>query len=407
MTQAMHRVVVTGMGCISALGHDADAHWQACRDGRSGIETIRQVDPDRLNIRICGEVRDFDAASQFPDRQLSLLDRVAQFAVFAGRQALADSGLVLDPELAKRTAVILGTGAGGMNTLDAQFFRLYGEGNRRVMPLTVPRLMVSAAVSHVTMDAGIMGPSFMISSACSSANHAIGEAFWMVRTGRARAALTGGTEACLTYGTIRGWEALRVMTPDVCRPFSHKRRGMVLGEGAGMFVLERLDDARARGAKIYAEIAGLGMSADAGDIVFPSEEGAAAAITDALRDADLAPDDVDYISAHGTGTAANDVTETRAIRRACGPAAERLAVSSTKAVHGHALGGAGALELIPAIRAITDQVIPPTANYLDPDPDCDLDYVPNTARPAPVRAVLSNSFAFGGLNAVLAVKAAG
>ena len=405
MSPALHRVAITGMGCISGLGHDADSHWQACRDGRSGVETIRQVDPARLNIKVCAEVKDFDPASHFPERQLNLLDRVSQFAVYAARQALADSALELDSELMRRTAVVLGTGAGGMNTLDNQFWRLYGEGNRRVMPLTVPRLMVSAAASHVTMDAKIMGPAFMISSACSSANHAIGEAFWMIRTGRARAAVTGGTEACLTYGTIRGWEALRVMTPDVCRPFSHKRRGMLLGEGAGVFVLERLEDARARGAKIYAELAGMGMSSDAGDIVFPSEEGAAAAITGALEDAGLAPEEIDYINAHGTGTAANDVTETRAIRRALGAAADKVPVSSTKGVHGHALGGAGALELVAAVRAITDQVIPPTANYLEPDPDCDLDYVPNQARPAAVRTVLSNSFAFGGLNAVLAVRA--
>ena len=227
----------------------------------------------------------------------------------------------------------------------------------------------------------------------------------MIRTGRATAALTGGTEACLTFGTIRGWEALRVMTPDVCRPFSHKRKGMVLGEGAGLFVLERLEDARARGARIYAELAGFGMTADAGDIVFPSEEWAGSAIADALDDAGLAPDDVDYINAHGTGTTANDVIETRAIRRVFGAAADRVAISSTKAVHGHALGGAGALELIPAVRAITDGVIPPTANFTEADPECDLDYVPNTPRPAAVRAALSNSFAFGGLNAVLALKA--
>ena len=401
----MHRVVITGMGCISALGHDADGHWRACRDGRSGIDTIRQVDPERLLIRVCGEVRDFDPVDHFEDRQLNLLDRVSQFAVFAARQALADSGLDLTPDVSRRCAVILGTGAGGMNTLDGQFHRLYAEGQKRVLPLTVPRLMVSAAVSHVTMDAGIRGPSFMISSACSSANHAIGEAMWMIRTGRARAALTGGTEACLTFGTIRGWEALRVMTPDVCRPFSHKRKGMVLGEGAGVFVLERLEDAQARGARIYAELIGFGMTADAGDIVFPSEEWAGTAIADALADAGLAPEDVDYINAHGTGTAANDVIETRAIRRAFGAAAERVAISSTKAVHGHALGGAGALELIPAVRAITDGVIPPTANFTEADPECDLDYVPNAPRPASVRVVLSNSFAFGGLNAVLALRA--
>ena len=400
----MHRVAITGLGCISALGPDAESHWAACRDGRSGIDTITQVDPARLNVKICGEVKGLEPERHFEERQLSLLDRFSQFAVIAARQSVADSGLELTPALARRTAAIVGTGAGGMNTLDDSFLRIYAQGHKRVMPLTVPRLMISAAVSHVTMDRVVTGPAFTVSSACSSANHAIGEAFWMVRSGRVQAALTGGTEACLDYGTIKGWEALRVMATDTCRPFSFKRRGMVLGEGAGMFVLERLEDAKARGAKIYAELAGFGMSADAGDIVFPSEEGAAAAIADALDDAGLPSDAVDYVNAHGTGTAANDVTETRALRRSFGAHADKLAVSSTKSVHGHALGAAGALELIPAVRAISDGVIPPTANYTEPDPDCDLDYVPNKPREQAVGVAMSNSFAFGGLNAVLLVR---
>ncbi len=270
--------------------------------------------------------------------------------------------------------------------------------------MTIPRLMVSAATSHVSMAHGITGPAFSVSSACSSANHAIGEAYWMVRSGRAAAAVTGGADACITLGTMRGWEALRVMATDTCRPFSLDRRGMVLGEGAGVFVLERLDAARARGAPIYAELAGFGTSADAADLVHPAEAGAARAIAQAMTVAGLNPEDVDYVNAHGTGTGVNDVTETRALHRVFGGRARHLAVSSTKSVHGHALGAAGALELAVTVRAMAEGVIPPTVNFTRPDPECDLDCVPNQARERPIRAALSNSFAFGGLNAVLAVK---
>ena len=264
--------------------------------------------------------------------------------------------------------------------------------------------MANAAASHVSMEFGITGPAFAVSSACASANHAIGLAFDMVRRGQMRAAIAGGSEACITVGSLKGWEALRVLATDTCRPFCRDRRGMVLGEGAGIFVLETLETARARGAPILAELAGFGMSADAADLVLPSETGAARAIAGALKDAGLAPERIDYVNAHGTGTAANDVAETRALRRVFGDHAGRLAVSSTKAVHGHALGAAGAIELVAAVRAITDGVVPPTANFTAPDPDCDLDYVPNEARERTVGAALSNSFAFGGLNAVLALR---
>jgi nodulation protein E len=265
-------------------------------------------------------------------------------------------------------------------------------------------MMISAAASHVTMEFGITGPSFAVSSACSSANHAIGEAFWMVKSGRARAALGGGSEACITFGVLKAWEALRVLAPDTCRPFSGGRRGMVLGEGAGVAVLERLDDAKARGAPIICELAGFGMTADAGDIVMPSDVGAAGAMAKALADGGIAPTDIGYINAHGTGTLANDATETRAIKRIFGDHAAKLMVSSTKSMHGHVLGGAGAIELVATAMALSDGVIPPTANYQRTDPACDLDYVPNEARQARVKAALSNSFAFGGLNAVLALR---
>ncbi len=401
----MHRVVITGLGCIAAPGNDVPSFWRALKEGRSAIGPTQAVPHDRLNIRVAAEVKDFDPARHFDEKRLLLLDRVAQFALVAAREAVAASGLGFDGGLGAQTAVIVGTGAGGMNTLEDAYARLHGAGgSSRQIPLTIPRMMVSAAASHVTMEFGITGPSFAVSSACSSANHAIGEAFWMVRTGRARAALTGGSEACVTFGTIKAWEALRVLAPDTCRPFSGGRRGMVLGEGAAMAVLERLDDARARGAPVVCEIAGFGMTADAGDIVMPSDLGAAGAMAKALADGGIDPADVGYVNAHGTGTLANDATETKAIKRGFGDHARRLMVSSTKSMHGHVLGGAGAIELVATAMALREGVIPPTANYERPDPACDLDCVPNAAREAPVKVALSNSFAFGGLNAVLALK---
>ena len=402
----MHRVAITGLGCISAVGHTAPEHWEALKNGRSGIQEVTLVPPEQLNARVAAEVKNYDPADHFETKRLSLLDRFTQFSLVAAREAIADAGLDFSAGLGAETAVLLATGIGGITTLDNSFARLYGEGHPRVHPLTVPKLMVSAAASHITMEFGITGPSFAVSSACSSANHAIGEGMWMIRTGRARAAVVGGAETCVTLGTLKGWESLRVMATDTCRPFSRGRRGMVIGEGAGLFVLERMDDARARGATIYAELAGYGLTADAGDIVFPSEEGAAGALAMALQDGGLAPEDVDYINAHGTGTTANDVTETRAIRRVFGERADRLMVSSTKSMHGHGLGAAGALELVPTIMAIRDGVVPPTANFVEADPECDLDVVPNQARDVPVRAALSDSFAFGGLNAVIAVRSA-
>jgi nodulation protein E len=401
-----HRVVITGMGVISCIGDNAAACWEAMREGRPGIAPISGVADLAARERIAGEVRGFDPAAHFEARRMMLLDRVSQFAALAAREAVSQAGLPLqsDERLRARTAAIIGTGAGGETTHDEQLQRLYGGTSPRVHPLTIPRAMVSAPASHVSIEFGITGPTFGVTSACASANHALAQAFQMVRGGQVDAALAGGTEACVTYGTVKAWEAMRVMADDACRPFCRQRRGMVLAEGAGIFVLESLDGARARGAAILAEIAGCGMSADAGDMVFPSEIGAARAITQALADAGLDPAEVDYINAHGTGTLANDITETRAIRRAFGTAAEAVSISSTKSVHGHALGAAGGIELIAAIQALRCGVIPPTANFLDADPDCDLDYTPNVARERTVRAALSNSFAFGGLNAVLALR---
>jgi nodulation protein E len=401
----MRRVVVTGMGAISALGHDARATWTAMREGRSGIGPIENIATDLTLVKIAAEVRGYDPSAHFDAKRLQFLDRVSQFALIAAREAIAQSGLEFRSSgLGERAACIVGTGIGGENTHDEQARRFYGDKNPRVHPLTIVRLMANAPACQITMEYGLTGPAFAVVSACASANHAMALAFEMVRSGKADFAVTGGSEACITVPTIKAWEAVRVTADDTCRPFCKQRRGMVLGEGAGIFVLEEYEHARRRGAPILAEFAGAGMSADAGDIVLPSETGAARALAAALGDAGLAPTEVDYINAHGTGTPANDPTETRAIRRVFGAHADALAVSSTKSMHGHALGAAGAIELVAAIGALREGVIAPTANFLDPDPDCDLDYVPNVARERPVRAALSNSFAFGGLNAVIALR---
>jgi nodulation protein E len=306
--------------------------------------------------------------------------------------------------LGPRAAAIIGSGAGGLGTADENFKRIYGDGAKRIMPFVVPKMMISAAVSHMTMEHGITGPAFTVASACASANHAIGVAFQMVRSGMVDVALTGGTESVFNYGTLKAWEAMRILAPDTCRPFSRDRKGFVIGEGAGIFILENFERARARGAKILAEVVGFGMSSDAGDIVLPSLEGAASAMRICVADSGLAPEDFDYVNAHGTGTAMNDVTETRAIRAVFGRHADRLAVSSTKSMHGHAFGAAGALELAATILAMQGGFIPPTANFIGADPQCDLDYVPNETRMAQINVCLSNSFAFGGLNAVVALR---
>jgi nodulation protein E len=322
----------------------------------------------------------------------------------AAREAIAQAAITFDMPLSVRTACIVGTGVGGQTTLDDNFRRIYRENKTRVFPLTIPKLMANAPVSQIAMHCGLRGPAFVVASACASATHAIGLAFQMVRSGAVECAVTGGAEACITFGTLRGWEAMRVMAPDVCRPFSKDRKGMILGEGAAMMVLETLEHARARGATILGEIVGFGMSADAADLTAPDQNGMVRALQAALDDAGLAPQEIQYVNAHGTGTAANDETETKALRETFGRHADALAVSSTKSMVGHPLGAAGALELVATLMAVREGIAPPTIGYLGPDPACDLDYVPNRARQMPIEAALSNSFAFGGLNAVLAVK---
>ena len=402
---ALNRVVVTGLGAVTPLGHTVAAYWESLKQGVSGLGPITlSVTPEELTQKVAGEVKDFDPLKHFEDRELSTLDRVSQFAVVAAREAIAQSGITFDMPLSLRTATIIGTGAGGLNTLDESFRRVYLEKKTRVFPLSIPKLMVNAPASQVSMHCGLRGPAFVVASACASATHAIGLAFQMVRSGQVECAVTGGTEACVTFGTLRGWEAMRVMAPDACRPFSIDRKGLILGEGAAMFVLEPLERARARGAKILGEIVGFGMSADAADLTAPDLGGMTRAMEGALSDAKLTAQDIQYVNAHGTGTAANDLAETQALHQVFGAHARKLAISSTKSMIGHALGAAGALELAATMLAIRDAIVPPTIGYLGPDPACDLDYVPNKARAMPIEAAMSNSFAFGGLNAVLAAK---
>jgi nodulation protein E len=403
---APRRVAVTGLGVISALGPDVSSFWNALCAGRPAITRIESVDVSGLRFQNGAEVREFDPAQHFERSQAELLDRFAQFALVAARQAVRDSGIVFTPELRQRTAVVTGASVGGQSTQDAQFWEVYQRNSPRVHPLTIPRIMPNAGASHISMEFGISGPAYTVSTACASSNHAIGQAFWMVRSGAAELAIAGGSETPFSFGFLKAWEAMRVVAPDTCRPFSRDRRGLILGEGGAMLVLEPLERARARGAPVYAEIAGFGMSADAGHITTPSTDGPARAMTAALRDADLSPEAVGYINAHGTGTANNDSTETRAIRQVFGAHADKLAVSSTKSMHGHALGAAGALEAVSTVLALRHATLPPTANFTTPDPECDLDVVPNQSRAARVEYALSNAFAFGGLNAVLAFRRA-
>ncbi|MHA6202866.1 beta-ketoacyl-[acyl-carrier-protein] synthase family protein [Dyella soli] len=401
----MRRIVITGMGAICALGHDAPSTWKAMAEGRSGIGPIHHIEAGQLrNDAIAAEITNYDPSRYFDEARRALLDPFSEYTLIAANEAIRQSGIRFEGEAGARTAVVIGTGVGGETVRDDLYERLYGEHQGRFHPLSIVRMMMNAPASQVSMVHGITGPAFVVASACASSNHAIAQAAMMIRSGLVDAAVVGGTEACITLGTLRAWEAMRVLAPDTCRPFSAGRRGLVLGEGAGMYVLETLESARARGAEILCELTGTGMSSDAGDIAAPSDIGAAAAMNAALRDGGMSPDEVDYVNAHGTGTAANDSTETRAIHRVFGAHARELVVTSTKPMHGHALGAAGALELIAAIGAVREGIVPPTLNYLGPDPTCDLDYVPNEAREMKVNAAISNSFAFGGLNAVVAIR---
>ena len=397
------RVVITGMGAVSPLGMSARETMQAMAEGRSGIGPLAFRDVDRLQIRIGGQIRGYDEAAHFSRQEIALFDPFTQFAVLAAREAVAQSGLQIS---GAKSGVVLGTSGGGLQTQDENFRKVYEEGKNRVHPFVVPRLMNNAAASHLSMIHGITGPSYTVSTACASSNHAMGQAFHMIRSGMVDATLAGGSEAMLCFGGIKAWEGLRVMSKDGCRPFSKDRNGMVQGEGAAVFVFEELEQARARGADILAEVSGFAMTSDASDIVMPNTDGAVRAMEGALCDAGLAPEDIGYINAHGTGTTANDRSECEAVKRVFGESAKDLRISSTKSMHAHLIGGTGAVELLACIMALREGIIAPTINHAGSDPACELNVVPNVAQQAKVKATLSNAFAFGGLNAVLTLRAA-
>ncbi|HTC36808.1 MAG TPA: beta-ketoacyl-[acyl-carrier-protein] synthase family protein [Bryobacteraceae bacterium] len=399
-----HRVVVTGLGVISAIGNNTGEFWQSLQAGCSGLAPLDSVDRTLLRFSNGAEVRNYAPAQFFEEKELGLLDRFAQFGVIAAREAIAAAGIEWTTGLRESTAIVTGSCVGGQTTEDEGFVNLYRNNIPRVNPFTIPRTMENAAASRISLETGIVGPTYTVSTACSSSNHAIGQAFWMVRSGAVEMAITGGSEAVFSLGFLKAWEAMRVVSPDTCRPFSKDRRGLILGEGAAMLVLEPLEAARARGAAIFGEIVGFGMSSDAFHITQPSPDGAARAMRAALSDAGLEPAKIGYINAHGTATIANDAAETTAIRKVFDEHADRLAVSSTKSMHGHTLGAAGAIEAAATLLALRNGILPPTANFNEADPACDLDVIPNIARPAQVEFALSNSFAFGGLNAVLAFR---
>jgi nodulation protein E len=404
----MRRAVVTGVGVICATGHNFAEFTTGLREGRDGAGPLRSPEEASeawdLRFTTAAQVRDYLPTDHFTPKEADMLDRFAQFAVIAAREASKQSGIEWTPELRGSSAIITGSCIGGQSTEDRGFVEVYKRKRPRPHPMTIPKTMANAGASAISMDLGISGPAFTIATACASSAHAIGIASGMVRSGICDVAIAGGSEATFSPGILMAWESMRVVSPTVCRPFSRDRNGMMLGEGGAMMIVESLEHAETRGAKPLAEIVGVGMSGDAHHITQPSAEGAAKAIARALSDAGVAPEQVGYVNAHGTGTTVNDLTETRALHMAFGDHAARLAVSSTKSMHGHTLGAAGAIELAATIAALRDGFLPPTIHYNERDPDCDLDYVPNQPRAWDGEYAISSSFAFGGLNAVVVLR---
>lgn len=398
---------------MSALGIGVPAFWDGLVAGRSGVRRITRFDPTGYLIEAAAEVPAFDPTPCFNEAVREFLDPFAQYALVAAAEAWRHAGVELTDAEHDRSGVVIGSAFGGVVTQDDQYHRLYARGLTRIHPFSIPRIMNNAAAAHVSMHYGLRGPTLSIATACAAGAHAVGEAAEMIRAGRADVMLAGGADAPIAPGVLRCWEGMRVLAPApedapsrACRPFSLDRSGMVLGEGAGVVVLESWERATARGADILGELAGYGATADAAHVTQPGIHAPARAIALALEQARLSTSAIDYVNAHGTGTRLNDATETTVIKRALGADAHRVAISSTKAAHGHAMGASAALELIAVLMSIRHGIVPPTINYSGRDPECDLDYVPNEARALRVRAALSNSFAFGGLNAVLAVRAA-
>jgi len=408
----MRRVVITGLGGVSALGIGVPALWEGLAAGRSGVRRVTVCDTDLLTNPIAAEVPSFDPAAYLTPDQLLLCDRYAAFAMAAASEAWNEAGLDLSDEERERAGVLIGTGMGGVTRQDEAYRLLYEKKATRFHPFTIPRVMYNAAASHISMKFRLEGPTLCISTACASASHAIGEAAELIRGGRADVMVAGGADAPIAPGVVKAWESMRVLAPcggdpaAACRPFSADRQGLVLGEGAGVVILEERERAVRRGAVIHGELAGYGATADAAHITAPGVDAPARAIRQALAQAGVEPAQVDYVNAHGTATRLNDTTETQIIKRVFGDHARKLAISSTKSMHGHMMGASGAIELLATLMAIERGIVPPTANYRQPDPECDLDYVPNQAREMKVDVAISNSFAFGGLNAVLAIRRA-
>lgn len=398
------RVVVTGVGVISGLGNSTSEFAENLFAGRSSIDDIESVDMSTFRFKKAAEVKSFVPEDHFNEQQLTIMMRFSQFALVSAREAVVDSGIEWTEESTDRTAVVTGAGSGGLTDLDFEWDELYGQKRTRPRPLTVAKAMSNAGASHISMEYGITGPTYTTTSACSSSSHAMGLAFWHVRQGLVDAAITGGSETPIAYGNLKAWEGMRVVSQDTCRPFSRDRSGMILGEGGAMFVFETLENAKKRGAKVYAEIAGFGMSADAHHITMPSSDGAANAIRKSLKDAAIEVEKIGYINAHGTATQANDPMESDAINKVFGEHTARVAVSSTKSLHGHTLGAAGAIEAAATILALDRGVLPPTANFTELDPECRIDVIANQSREKKIEAAISNSFAFGGLNAALVFK---
>jgi len=400
-----HRVVVTGTGVITPIGLTVDDMWASMKAGKCGVTELGGFPLEDLKILIAAQIKDFDPKARLKhfqrDKLVMHADRYSWFAAAAADEAVKQSGLEMPVAEPYRTACIVGSGAGGLVTFEQSYRALFLEGKRATHPLTLLRIIGSSASAHVGIEFGIKGPTFATCSACSTATHAIGIARDYIRNGIVDVAIAGASESVINYGTMKAWQALHVLSPEGCFPFAKKRNGTVLGEGAGILVMESLEHAKARGANILAEIVGYGMSSDAKDMVNPDIDGPAVAMRDALEDAGLAPSDVEYLNAHGTATTINDANETRAIKAVFGNHAKNLAISSTKSMHGHPLGAGGGIEAAVCIRAMQENWVPPTLGLDDPDPECDLDYVPNVGRDLEVNYAMSNSFAFGGLNAVL------
>jgi 3-oxoacyl-[acyl-carrier-protein] synthase II len=405
------RVAVTGLGVISSCGNNINDFSANIMAGKSGVRRISSEFSNLLSVKVAAEV-DFNPFDYFNKKQVSSLDRVNQFALAAASQAWKDAKLSLDAKEKERSGVYMGTGLGGANAIEDGYVRLFKENSDRVKPLSVLMIMSNASASYLSIEYGLTGPCLTVSTACASSSNAIGEAFRQIRDGYADVMLAGGTEAFLTYGVFRSWEALRVLAmedPDdpskSCKPFSKNRSGLVLGEGAAVVVLEEMERAVRHGAPLYAEILGYGSTSDAFHMTKPSFERQAQAISEAIREAGISSEDIDYINAHGTATQWNDLLETQAIKKVFGDYAYKVPVSSTKSMHGHTIGAAGAIEFVVSLLAIKNQAIPPTTNLDQPDPECDLDYVPNIGRKGvKVNTVMSNSFAFGGTNAVLIAR---